>query len=88
MILKDYFKSIDRKFPEVGHTYLDSDRDFGRIEKEMRHHPHAYLLEEYRPIIIQASKGNHVIVTEPHFRDIDNLASSLKLTNRKKGYAW
>ena len=33
MILKGYFKVIDHKFPEVGHSYLDSDRDFARIEK-------------------------------------------------------
>lgn len=31
LILKGYFKVIDHKFPEVGHSYLDSNRDFGRI---------------------------------------------------------
>lgn len=36
VILKGYVKSVDHKFPEVGHSYLDSDRDFGRIEKNLR----------------------------------------------------
>lgn len=35
MSLKGYFKMIDHKFSEVGHAYLDSDRDFGRIEKKI-----------------------------------------------------
>ncbi|CAH2003655.1 unnamed protein product [Acanthoscelides obtectus] len=38
LIHKGLFKIIDHKFPEVGHTYLDSDRDFGRIEKNLRKH--------------------------------------------------
>lgn len=42
MILKGYFKIVDHKFPEVGHSYLDSDRDFGRIEKIMRKHEAVY----------------------------------------------
>nr|CAI5832552.1 unnamed protein product [Callosobruchus analis] len=38
MILKGIFEVIDYKFPEVGHTYLDSGRDFGRIQKVLRTH--------------------------------------------------
>ena len=30
------FKVIDHKFPEVGHTYMDSDRDFVLIESQVR----------------------------------------------------
>ncbi|KAK4879164.1 hypothetical protein RN001_007310 [Aquatica leii] len=37
-VQKGIFKIIDHKFPEVGHSYLDSDRDFGRIEKRLRKH--------------------------------------------------
>lgn len=29
LILNNVFKIIDHKFPEVGHSYLESDRDFG-----------------------------------------------------------
>ncbi|GBM26430.1 hypothetical protein AVEN_139379-1 [Araneus ventricosus] len=28
LVLKGYFKVIEHKFPEVGDSYLDSDRDF------------------------------------------------------------
>lgn len=36
--LKGIFNVIGYKFFEVGYTYLDSDRDFGRIEKVLRKH--------------------------------------------------
>lgn len=42
LIQKGIFKVIDHKFPEVGHTYLDSDRDFGRIEKNLRKHQNIF----------------------------------------------
>jgi len=48
MIMKSYFHTIDHKFPEVGHSYLDSDRDFGRIEKRLRKHQNIYTPEQNR----------------------------------------
>lgn len=36
LIYKGYVQMIDHKFPEVGHSFLDSDRDFGRIEKKTK----------------------------------------------------
>lgn len=33
LILKGILKLIDHKYAEAGDTYLESDRDFGRIEK-------------------------------------------------------
>jgi len=33
---KKFFSCIHHKFPEDGHSYLDSDRDFGHIEVAMR----------------------------------------------------
>ena len=30
------FKVIDHKFPEVIHTYMDSDKDFGLIGSQVR----------------------------------------------------
>lgn len=33
LVAKGLVEIIDHKFPEIGHTYMDSDRDFGRIEK-------------------------------------------------------
>lgn len=56
MILKGYFKVTDHKFPEVGHSFLDSDRDFGRIEKRLRKHDTVYVPDQYREIICKASR--------------------------------
>ncbi|CAG9773378.1 unnamed protein product [Ceutorhynchus assimilis] len=84
LILKGYFRCIDHKFPEVGHTYLDSDRDFGRIEKVLRKHDTVYVPETYRDIIVKASKKNKVIDMTQHFRNITALPDNLRLINRKK----
>jgi len=56
MVLKGDFKLIDHKFPEVGHSYLDSDRDFGRIEKRLRKNQNIYTPEQYCNIIKDASQ--------------------------------
>lgn len=84
MIKKGYFKIIDHKFPEVGHSYLDSDRDFGRIEKVLRKHEAVYAPEQYREIICKASRNNVVIDMTDHFRKINDLQNQLNLINRKK----
>ncbi|CAH0731398.1 unnamed protein product, partial [Brenthis ino] len=84
MILKGYFKTIDHKFLEVGHSYLDSDRDFGRIEKVLRKHETVQGTEQYRDIICKASKLNQVIDMSGHFRNISCLHEKLNLINRKK----
>ena len=36
LLVSRRFKVIDHKFPEVGHTYMDSDRDFGLIGSQVR----------------------------------------------------
>ncbi|CAH2096795.1 unnamed protein product [Euphydryas editha] len=84
LILKRYFKVIDHKFPEVGHSYLDSDRDFGRIEKVLRKHDTVYVPDQYRDIICKASRNNTVMDMTEHFRQIGELQENLNLINRKK----
>lgn len=84
LILKGYFCRIDHKFPEVGHTYLDSDRDFGRIEKVLRKHDTVVIPDTYREIISKASRKNQVIDMAQHFRKISELPQTLRLINRKK----
>uniref|UniRef100_A0A1B6LKB9 DUF7869 domain-containing protein n=2 Tax=Graphocephala atropunctata TaxID=36148 RepID=A0A1B6LKB9_9HEMI len=83
MIHKGLFKVIEHKFPEVGHTYLDSDRDFGRIEKNLRKHQNIYSPDEYRDIIAKSSKKNKVVNMRDHFRETQDLSTTLKLYNRK-----
>lgn len=86
LILKGYFRCIDHKFPEVGHTYLDSDRDFGRIEKVLRKHDTVVIPDKYREIISKASRKKQVIDMAQHFRKISELPQKLHLFNRKKDY--
>nr|CAH7727940.1 unnamed protein product [Callosobruchus chinensis] len=70
---------------QVGHTFLDSDRDFGRIEKVLRRHETLYTPQQYREIITNASKRNcHVNNMENQFYDLDSLTDRLGLVYRKK----
>lgn len=84
LVRKNFFKIIDHKYPEVGHTYLDSDRAFGRIEKVLRKNETLYSPEQYRDIIVKSGKKNVVIDMRNHFRKTDNLEKEMKLFNRKK----
>lgn len=85
LILNGTFKRIDHKFPEVGHSYLDSDRNFGRIEKKLRKHENIYVPEQYRDIIKAASARNSVCVNmENYFLEFDKLPEMLHLFNKKK----
>lgn len=84
LILKGYFKVIEHKFPEVGHSYLDSDRDFGRIEINLRKHETIFLPDQYRDIIQNSGRNNHVTDMTSHFRNFKDLPKKLKLINRKK----
>ena len=36
LLISGWFKVIDHKFPEVGHTYMDSDKDFDLIGSQVR----------------------------------------------------
>lgn len=74
-----YRSQIPRSGP-----YLDSDRDFGRIEKVVRRHSNLYTPGKYREIIVRAGEGNQIVVMKDHFRDFQNVQSQLKLVNRKK----
>ena len=36
VLLSGRFNTTEHKFPEPGHTYLDSDRDFGKVEAAVK----------------------------------------------------
>lgn len=85
LILHKYFEIIDHKFPEVGHSYLDSDRDFGRIEKLLRKHEKISLPDEYRSHIKSAlSTRAKVIDMTGKFYNIGGLVAGLGLYNNKR----
>lgn len=80
LILNNFFKVIDHKFPEVGHSYLDSDRDFGRIEKVLRKHQTILIPDQYREIIKSASTKNSLCFNMKNFfYNLEELPAKLRL---------
>jgi len=79
-------KCTDHKFPEPGHSYLDSDRDFAHIEKSVKTTQNIYSIDEYQNIMTK-SQRNHaptVIRMSDKFYDTKNLPSLLQLRNNTK----
>ena len=79
-------KCIDHKFPEPGHSYLDSDRDFAHIEKSVKATQNIYSVDEYQNLMMK-SQRNHapmVVRMADKFYDIKKLPSLLKLRNNRK----
>jgi len=79
-------KCIDHKFPEPGHSYLDSDRDFAHIEKSVKATQNIYSVDEYQNIMTK-SQRNHaptVVRMADKFYNIKKLPSLLKLRNNTK----
>lgn len=56
------FKQIEHKFPEVGHSYMDSDRDFGIIEKKVRLAENIYSAGQYRDLILASKQSSYPFV--------------------------
>lgn len=85
LILNRFFEVIEHKFPEVGHSYLDSDRDFGRIEKVIRRHQNIFIPDQYRDIIKSASSKNSVCVNmENFFHSLEELPAKLGLFKKQR----
>jgi len=42
LVAKNRFQVIHHKFPETGHSYMDSDRDFAHVEKAVQQHQSIY----------------------------------------------
>lgn len=75
---------VQHKFPEVGHTYMDSDRDFGLIEKECRKHERVHTPDEYRSIMRNTKRRNPFTVTDMSggFIQAKELPQKLNLVKR------
>jgi hypothetical protein len=79
------FKLIDHKFPESGHSFMDSDRDFGHIEKKVREIGNIYSIDQYQDIMAQSQVKTkpHITRMQGNLYDIKALPGSLGLTHRK-----
>jgi len=82
LILQGRFESIQHKFPEPGHTFVDSDRDFARIEKEIRSHQNIYSADEYHNIMVKSQAKAQVMRLASVFVEIKKLPEILGLVNR------
>ena len=59
LIATKNFSAIEQKFPESGHTFLDSDRDFAPIEKNVRKVQNIYTIDQYSQIFIESQTKNN-----------------------------
>lgn len=86
------FDVIEHKFPEVGHSYMDSDRDFALIEKAVKRHEKIYSAETYRTIIRTVKRKNPFVVENiaggliaaKNFINIMRLTKKMKTTENDK----
>uniref|UniRef100_A0A915I0B0 DUF7869 domain-containing protein n=1 Tax=Romanomermis culicivorax TaxID=13658 RepID=A0A915I0B0_ROMCU len=58
------FKCVEHKFPEVGHSFMDSDRDFALIEKNVRKVESVYSASDYRSIISKCKLKKPFVVQD------------------------
>jgi len=81
MIYCKRFRSIDHKFPEPGHSYLDCDRDFGHVESAVKRHGAIYSVDEYQSIMLQTVRKPKPTVTRMGDKlfDIHKMCKSLNL---------
>ena len=83
LILTKNFCSIEQKFPEPGHSYLDSDRDFAQIEKLVRKEQNIYTVDKYINLFIQSQKRRKpsVMLMNGKFFSMKELPKLLHLFN-------
>lgn len=71
LIKSGRFKKIDHKFPEVEHTFMDSDRDFASVEKAIRKHQNIYTVDQYLSIMTEARRTTPFNITRMADKFID-----------------
>jgi hypothetical protein len=86
LVTHNVFKSVEHWFPQVGHTRLPCDRDFGCIEKYVRNQkPVVYTTEEWVSLLRETCKTNPFVVTkmkQEDFKDVQSL--QVNITKKHK----
>jgi len=84
LILQGY-EIIDHKFLEPGHTFHDSDRDFGHVELSVKRHENIYSVNQYQKIMMNSVRKPTVSVTRlvDKFYSMQSLPDKLRLRNAK-----
>ena len=86
LIKTQNFQEIHHKFPIPGHSFMDSDRDFGKVEQICQKTENVYSSNDYAKILRSSQRKPTPVVTElkDHFLDIKALPDLLNLVNRQK----
>jgi len=79
VLLSRQFKLIDHKFPEPGHTYLDSDRDFGKVEAAVKKRENVYSVDQYQALMVGSQAKATVTRVGDKMIDIMKLCQSMGL---------
>lgn len=78
------FKAIEHWFPQVGHTRLPCDRDFGRIEKHVKNrNPTVYTPHDWVTVIKESCKNKSFSVVKMKQADFIDL-TPLQINIAKK----
>ena len=86
LILKGTFSMITHKFPIVGHSFNDSDRDGGKVENVLKTKENIYDIDGYIDCIRDAKKKNKFEVRRMNkcFVDLTHAIKQLNLIRRTK----
>ena len=82
IILSKRFSSIQHKFPEPGHSFLDSDRDFAKVEVAVKKRECVYTVDEYQEIMSHSQSKVTVTRVGDKMVDISSLPSLLGLKKK------
>ncbi|KAK9720959.1 hypothetical protein QE152_g21812 [Popillia japonica] len=85
-------ETVDHKFLEPGHTYMECDEDFGLIEKHKRHIQYVFVPNEWTKAVQETSKWFYVQEMTSKdffsFSDLDGISPNLKKDKEKQNVAW
>ena len=89
LLVSGLFRVFGHKFPEVGHTYMDSDRDFGFIgtlHRCARQRGYTVPMSRYIDLMKNVKKKNKFKLTDisPGLIAGKLISQKLKLIKRKK----
>ena len=84
LILVKRFRIIEHKFPLPGHSFLDSDRDFAKVEVGVRKRENVYSVDEYQSVMTSCMRNPQPIVTRiaDKMFDIDSLIHDMGLIKK------
>ena len=84
LLLTNRFKVIEHKFPIPGHSFMDCDRDFAKIEVATRQRQHVYTIDEYQSLMMNSIRKPKPTVTRMADKmfDIQELIRQLGLVQK------